>query len=390
MILQECEEPSIRSMDHTSPVSNQAAASHQSPQAVPEGPHGILIDEAPARGHSPQKFQQERQLVPSHGTDDRPQKGNTQDGDVQHAGQVPEMASSQHEEIPRPPSQPQLIQQARGMVLDCSAPTPSGNPICPSLNLHLFTQVASLQPSCAAQSQIGACADSASHLASRAEPPAKAAGLPVVSTDELRLRDGASVSAETAIAAGALTCIEETAREEGARVALSTVGQLAAEEQLGLCLRLDDTQIEAEPGAYEQAAMCSLDAGATVIPDTMEPCSSSKETPKSKQQAVHKEQPSKPAADQQGGLPAAAAGEGRVAAAPGEAGKQHQDVQLQHGFTVAPGDAQQPARRRASLCHLTASVQYLDHEKCGLLSGLVLLCPRIIMRSAMCILLWVA
>ena len=345
MILQECEEPSIRSMDHTSPASNRAAVLHQSSQAVPEASQGTLMREAPAQGHSPQPFQRDGQLIPSQGTDDRPQKGDTHDGDVQPAGQVSEMASSQHEEIPRPPSQPQLIQQARGMVLVCSAPAPSGNPICPSLNLHLFTQVASLQPSCAAQSQMGACADSASHLASRNEPPEKEAGLPVVSVDGLRLREGAPVAAEAARAANALACIEETAREEGAPRAFSPAAQPAAEEQLGLCLRLDDTQIEVEPGAHEQAAKCSLDAGATVIPDTMEPCSSSKETPKSKQQVVPGEQRPEPASDQQGGLLAAAEGKQGLAGAEGEAGKQHQDALLQHGFTAAPGNAQQPARK---------------------------------------------
>ena len=345
MILQECEEPSIRSMDHTSPASNQAAVLHQSSQAVPEASQGTLMREPPAQGRSPQEFKQGGQLIPSQGADDKPQKGNTQDGDVQHAGQVSEMASSQHEEFPRSPSQPQLIQQARGMVLDCSAPTPSGNPICPSLNLHLFTQVASLQPSCAAQSQIGACADSASHLASRAEPPEKEAGLPFVSVDGLRLREGAPVAAEAVRAAEALACIEETAREEGSPKAFSPTAQLAAEEQLRLCLRLDDTQVEAEPGAQGQAAKCSLDAGATVIPDTMEPCSSSKETPKSKQQLAPREQPPEPASDQQGGQLAAAEREGRLAAAQFEAGKGHQHVPLQHGFTAAPGNAQQPARR---------------------------------------------
>ena len=345
MILQECEEPSIRSMDHTPPASNQAAVLQQSTQAVPEASHGSLMREGPAQGFSPQDFRQDGRLIPSQGADDKPQKGNTQDGDVQHAGQVSEMASSQHVEFPRPPSQPQLIQQARGMVLDCSAPTPSWNPICPSLTLHLFTQVASLQPACAAQSQIGACADSASHLASHAEPPEEEAGLPVVSVNGLRLREGAPVAPEAARAAQALTCIEETAREEGAQLATSPVGQLAAEEQLGLCLRLDDTQVEAESGAHEQAARGSLDVGATVIPDTMEPCSSSKETPKSKQQLAPGQQPPEPASYQQGGLPAVAEGEGRVAAARGEAGKQHQDVPLQHGFTAAPGNAQQPAKR---------------------------------------------
>ena len=204
MILQECEEPSIRPMDHTSPASNQAAVLQQSPQAVPEASQGTLMREGPAQGHSPQDFQQDGQLIPSQVADDKPQKGNTQDGDVQHAGQVSEMASSQHEEFPRPPSQPQLIQQARGMVFDCSAPTPSGNPICSSLNLHLFTQIPSLQPACAAQSQIGACADSASHLASRAEPPEKEAGLPVVSVTGLRLREGAPVAPEAAQSSSSL------------------------------------------------------------------------------------------------------------------------------------------------------------------------------------------
>ena len=345
MILQECSEPSIRSMDHTSPASNQAAVLQQSSQAVPEASQGTLMREAPAQGHSPQEHQQDGQLIPSQGANDKPRKGSTQNGDVQHAGQVSEMASSQHEEVPRPRSQPQVMQQARVMVLDCSAPTPSGNPICPSLNLHLFTQVASLQPPCAAQSQIGACASSASHLASRAEPPEMEAGLPVVSVDGLRLREGAPVAAEAARAAEALACIEETAREDGAQVAFSPAAQLAAEEQLGLCLRLNDTQVEAEPGAHEQAAKGSLDADATVIPDTMEPCSSSKETPKSKQQLAPGEQPPEPDSYQQGGLQAAAEGEGRVAGAQGEAGQQHQDVPLQHGFTGASGNAQQPARR---------------------------------------------
>ena len=345
LILQECEEPYVRSVDHTAAAFRQPAALHQSHQAVPDGSHSVLSESAPAQGHAPQDPQQGGQLVPFQRADDKPQEGHTQDGDVQHAGQVAEMASSQHEELPRPPSEQQSIPQARNMLLDSSAPTLSGDPLCPSLNLNLFTQVAPLQPSCAAQSQIGACAGSASHLASRSEPPAKEAGLPVVSADWLRLREGASVAAEIARAAEALTCIEETAREEGARVAFSPVGQLTAEEQLGLCLRLDDTQVEAEQGAHEQAAKCSLDAGATVIPDTMEPCSSSKETPKSKQQLAPGEQPPEPASNQQGALLAAAEGEGRVAAAQGEAGKQHQCEPLQHGFTGAPGNAQQPARR---------------------------------------------
>ena len=335
MILQECEEPSIRFIDHNLPASRQAAALHPTAQAAPEGSQGTLIKKTAAQDHSLQDPQQGGQVIPFQRADGKPQEGNTQSGDVQHAGQVSEMASSQHE-LPRPPSEQQLIHQAGDMVLDSSAPTLSGNPLCPSLNLNLFTQVAPLQLSCAAQSQIGARAESTLHQAGRTEPLEEEGGLPVVSTDVQRLREGTSVGAEATRAAEALTCIEETAREEAAPLAFSPAAQLSAEEQLRLCLRLNDTQVEAEPDAHEQAAKGSPDAGTTVIPDTREPCSSSKETPKSKQQVVPGEQPPEPALDQQDGL---------LAAAEGEAGKQHQDVLLQHGFTGAPGNAQQPARR---------------------------------------------
>ena len=344
MVLQKCEEPFFKLMDHTSPASRQAAALLQIPQAVPGGSHSALRREADAQGHPFQAPQQDGQLVPSQTNDGKPQETTTQSGDPQHAGQVPEMASSQHES-PRPPSEQHLLRQARDMGLDSAAPATLGNPLCPSLNLNFSTQVASLQPPCAAQSQEPGHAESSVHQASRTEPPANEAGLPVVCTDGRRLREGTSVAAEAARAADALTCTEETAREEGARVTFSPAAQSVTEEQLGLCLRLDDTQIEAQPGANKQAGKGSLEAGA-VIPDTMEPCSSSKETPKSKQQVVPVEQPPEPASAQREGLPAAAQGEeGTLAKAQGEAGRQHQDVLLQHGYSGAPGNAQQPARR---------------------------------------------
>ena len=68
-----------------------------------------------------------------------------------------------------------------------------------------------------------------------------------------RLREGTSVAAEAARAAEALTCIEETAREEGAQLACSPAAQPAAEEQLGLCLRLNDTHMNHQPGRSGQS-----------------------------------------------------------------------------------------------------------------------------------------
>ena len=158
-MLQDCEKPPIRSMEHTSQASRQAAAMHQLPQAVQEYSHGTLTRNAGAQGRPRQDPQQCGQLVPPQNAEGKHQEGNTPSHNPQQAGRIPEMASSQHESL-RAPSEQQVIQRARSMVSDSSAPTLSGNPLCPSLHLNLFTQVAPLQPPYAAQSQTQACAES--------------------------------------------------------------------------------------------------------------------------------------------------------------------------------------------------------------------------------------
>lgn len=79
---------------------------------------------------------------------------------------------------------------------------------------------------------------------------------------------------------------EKTAREEEAHLAPSPVPQAGAVQQLALHLQLDETQIDAEVPAPNQAGAVSPEPCISVIPDTIEPCSNSKSTPKSVQQGA--------------------------------------------------------------------------------------------------------
>lgn len=77
-----------------------------------------------------------------------------------------------------------------------------------------------------------------------------------------------------------------------AETAVEDAGHLALSPQslpgLALHLHLGDTQAEQDPP--QQADAAPVEASLTIIPDTVEPCSNSKETPKSKQQTAQGDQ----------------------------------------------------------------------------------------------------
>ena len=118
-----------------------------------------------------------------------------------------------------------------------------------------------------------------------AEPPSLEPGLQTVVGEDLgQLREDAN-SAEAAGHAGPPIDVAQVAREEEEPFALSLVPRAGLEQRVTLCLQLE-TQTEAEAEAAVQLDTAAEVPCITVIPDTMEPCSNSKETPKSKQRTV--------------------------------------------------------------------------------------------------------
>jgi len=118
-----------------------------------------------------------------------------------------------------------------------------------------------------------------------AEPVSLEPGLQAVIEEDLgQLRENAN-SAEAARHAGLPIDLARTARKEEEPFALSPMPRVGLEQRVTLCLQLE-TQIEAEVEAADHFDTAAEVPCITVLPDTMEPCSNTKATPKSKQRTV--------------------------------------------------------------------------------------------------------
>ena len=197
-----------------------------------------------------------------------------------------------------------------------SEPAPAVDQLCPSLNLKFFTQAGTLQICGAELPQ---------HGLEQAEI------LPISGEALQTQHTGATKEVEAAGQAATLLSFTETAVEEGGPSASASALQAGPEQRLALCLALDATQLEAVLGAADQADAISEEPCITLIPDTMEPCSNSKDTPKSKQQAGQ-----------------AAADQGAAEAQPARAAEQGEEVQGMAGIPASDAEAAAAADRPGS------------------------------------------
>ncbi len=254
---------------------------------------------------------------PDRAADQRQVQGSTQQPEAQAVLTIGLRVSG-------PDQQPD--QQERSLPAQSSEPAPALDQLCPSLNLKFFTQAGVLQLSGAEMPQHRIDWADRSH----------------VSREAVQERPrGNIIGAEAAgEAAGKVVPLgfTETAVEEEGPVATTPAPPAATGQCLALCLQLDATQLEADLVAPEQADATAEEPCITLIPDTMEPCSASKDTPKSEQRSGQ-----------------AAADQCHVEAQPASAAKQNEEAQAmteipapeaEAGHEDLPGTPpQDPARR---------------------------------------------
>lgn len=247
---------------------------------------------------------------PGKNADERQEQGNAQQPEAQAVLTIglrvsnPEQQSDQQE------------RQKWRLPAQNSEPAPIVDQLCPSLNLKFFTQAGTLQMGGAELPQHGL---------------EEADNLPT-SDEALRERHRESIEeAEAAGHAAPLLSFTETAVEEGGPTATASAPQAGPEQRLALCLQLDATQLEAVLGAADKADATSEEPCITLIPDTMEPCSNSKDTPKSKQQAGQ-----------------AAADPGHAEAQSASAAEQGEEVQGMTGIPASNAEAAAEADRPVS------------------------------------------
>ena len=193
--------------------------------------------------------------------------------DVQDSPQQPEARSAGTDGSKACDARQQRDQQEgqeRSVPAQNSAPAPTVDQLCPSLNLKFFTQAGAVQLTGAELPQHMVDQLDNMHMTNEAVPEQQA--------EKIK-------GAEAAGHAAALFILTETTATKGGPIASSSVPQAVAEQRLALCLQLDASQLETEMGTADQADAMAQEACITLIPDTMEPCSASKDTPKSKQQA---------------------------------------------------------------------------------------------------------
>ena len=169
-----------------------------------------------------------------------------------------------------PEQQPdQQERQDRNLPAQSSEPAPAVDQLCPSLNLKFFTQAGMLQLSAAALPQHGGVQADKLH----------------VSGEAVQEQPREEITGAEAAGEAAPLSFTETAAEDGGPTVLAATPQAAQGQRLALCLQLDATQLEADLVAPEQVEAIAEEPCITLIPDTMEPCSASKDTPKSEQRA---------------------------------------------------------------------------------------------------------
>ncbi len=202
---------------------------------------------------------------PDRTADERPVQGGTQQPEAQAVLTIGLRVSG-------PEQQPdQQERQERRLPAQSSEPAPAVDQLCPSLNLKFFTQTGALQLSAAELPQHGVGQDDKLRVSVEA-----------VQEQPREVIIGAEAAGEAAGEAAPLSFTETAVEEEGP-MAVASVPPAATGQRLALCLQLDATQLDADLVAPEQADAMAEEPCITLIPDTMEPCSASKDTPKSEQ-----------------------------------------------------------------------------------------------------------
>ena len=244
------EELDLQPAQHVSEVCNEAggAAAQDGSRTEPEVPEQLATLSSPDRK-----------------ADERCVQDNPQQPEAHGAGVDGSKASDSKQQ------RDQQERQDRTVPAQNSAPAPIVEQLCPSLNLKFFTQAGTVQLTGAELPQ---------HVVDQIDNlHMTVGGIREQQTEEIR---GGEAAARQAVP---LLVLTETAVAEGGPAASSSVPPAVSEQRLALCLQLDATQLEAGVGAADQADARAEEACITLIPDTMEPCSASKDTPKSKQQA---------------------------------------------------------------------------------------------------------